>query len=313
MNQALTSQTISVLNKAGFETSQIYDVRPRCFDIAARRASTLIFLKILTNIDGLNEDIANEIKNLADYFSSSPLIVGEKARDHYLERGAVYWRYGVPSINVETLYDFFIEGVPPLIYAAPGGLYVNIDGDMLSEARSKKNMSLGTLASQLGVTRRSVSKYEEGMDAKVEVALKLEDILDAPLAIPIDILTKHILQERMCDIDSLPLIERKALIILIDLGFNVFPMFRTPFNALSQDGSNTLLTGISKYTSVMIKRAKFMSSMSQVIHTNSMFIVEGESKSKKIDDTVLIQFSELKEFDNAGELIHLIKARFLNS
>jgi putative transcriptional regulator len=313
MNQALTSQIISVLNKAGFETSQIYDVRPRCFDIAARRASTLIFLKTLTNIDGLNEDIANEIKNLADYFSSSPLIVGEKARDHYLERGTVYWRYGVPSINVETLYDFFIEGVPPLVYAAPGGLYVNIDGDVLSEARTKKNMSLGILASQLGVTRRSVSKYEEGMDAKVEVAVKLEDILDVPLAIPIDILTRRILEERMCKIDSLPSIEKKALIILIDLGFNVFPMFRTPFNALSQDGSNTLLTGISKYTNVMIKRAKLMSSMSHVIQTNSLFIVEGESKSKKIDDTVLIQFSELEEFDNADELIRLIKERFLNS
>ena len=312
MNRALTNQIISALHKAGFVTSEVCDVRPRCFDIAARRASTLIFLKILTNIDGLSEDIARELKKLADYFSSSTLIVGEKARDHYLDRGAVYWRYGVPSINIETLFDFFVDGIPPLVYAAPGGLYVNIDGEVLFEARTQKNMSLGTLASQLGVTRRSVSKYEEGMDAKVEVALKLEDILNVALAIPINILTRRMLDEGMRTVDSLPLIEKKALVILTDLGFDVFPMFRTPFNALSQEGSNTLLTGISKYSGIMIKRAKLMSSMSHVIQTNSMFIVEGESKSKKVDDTIVIQFDELEEFDNAKELLGLIKERFLS-
>jgi putative transcriptional regulator len=312
MNRALTDQIISVLHKAGFVTSEICDVRPRCFDIAARRTSTLIFLKILTNIDGLSEDIATELKKLADYFSSSPLIVGEKARDHYLDRGAVYWRYGVPSINIETLFDFFVDSIPPLVYAAPGGLYVNIDGEVLFEARTQKNMSLGTLASQLAVTRRSVSKYEEGMDAKVEIALKLEDILNVALAIPINILTRRMLDEGMRTVDSLPLIEKKALVILTDLGFDVFPMFRTPFNALSQEGSNTLLTGISKYSGIMIKRAKLMSSMSHVIQTNSMFIIEGESKSKKVDDTIVIQFDELEEFDNAKELLGLIKERFLS-
>ncbi len=312
MNRALTSQIISTLHKAGFVTSEVCDVRPRCFDVAARRASTLIFLKILTNIDGLSEDIATELKKLADYFSSSPLIIGEKARDHYLDRGAVYWRYGVPSINIETLFDFFVEGTPPLIYAAPGGLYVNIDAEVLFEARTHKNMSLGSLASQLGVTRRSVSKYEEGMDAKVEVALKLEDILNVALAIPINILTRRMIDEGKRTVDSLPLIEKKALVILIDLGFDVYPMFRTPFNALSQEGSNTLLTGISKYSGIMIKRAKLMSSMSHVIQTNSIFIVEGESKSKKVDDTIVIQFDELEEFDSAKELLGLIKERFLS-
>jgi putative transcriptional regulator len=312
MNRALTSQIISTLHKGGFVTSEVCDVRPRCFDVAARRASTLIFLKILTNIDGLSEDIASELKKLADYFSSSPLIVGEKARDHYLDRGAVYWRYGVPSINIETLFDFFVDGFPPLVYAAPGGLYVNIDGEVLFEARTQKNMSLGSLASQLGVTRRSVSKYEEGMDAKVEVALKLEDILNVALAIPINILTRRMIDEGKRTVDSLPLIEKKALVILIDLGFDVFPMFRTPFNALSQEGSNTLLTGISRYSGIMIKRAKLMSSMSHVIQTNSIFIVEGESKSKKVDDTIVIQFDELEEFDSAKELLGLIKERFLS-
>ncbi len=58
--------------------------------------------------------------------------------------------------------DLFLEGVPPLIYAAPGGLYVNIDADLLADVREERDWSLGRLATELGVSRRTVSKYEDG-------------------------------------------------------------------------------------------------------------------------------------------------------
>jgi putative transcriptional regulator len=98
-------------------------------------------------------------------------------------------RYDIPAVNVQTLYDYFVENVPPLVSAAPGGLYVSIDGDVLKEARTKQAMSLGTLASELGVSRRTISKYEEGgMDASIDVVQHLEELLDVALAKSIDIL-----------------------------------------------------------------------------------------------------------------------------
>src|SRR5660397_46457 len=153
----LVDQTTEVLHSAGFVTSKRCDVRSRCFDITARRGTILLFLKMLSNIDGLNEDTALELKKLAEYFYASPLLIGEKARNHELQAGAVYARYGIPAVNVDTLSDFFVDELPPLIYAAPGGLYVKLDGQALYATRTRMNLSLGAIASELGVSRRTVS------------------------------------------------------------------------------------------------------------------------------------------------------------
>ncbi|MDI6639895.1 MAG: transcriptional regulator [Methanocellales archaeon] len=304
---ALLQQVSDVLERAGFFVSDRCDVRPRSFDLAARRDQLLLLLKVLSNIDGLSVEIANEIRRLANHLIGYPLVIGEKTRDKLLENGAVYIRYGIPSINIRTLYDYFVEDVPPLVYAAPGGLYVSIDGDVLREARTDKRISLGALALELGVSRRTISKYEEGMDATIKIALKLESILDVPLACPIDLLYSRSQNELQLCLDSLSLMVRDVLQILVDIGFDVLPIAHAPFNALSQDDTITILTGISKYTDTMIKRARLMSNISNVARTQSVFIVEGRSRTSQIDDTVLVEKDELDDLDDSGDFISLIQ------
>ena len=81
-----------------------------------------------------------------------------------LQEGAVYVRYGVPAVNVDTLSDFFIDELPShFIYACSRRTIREIaDEDALYAARTSKNLSLGAIASQLGVSRESIRKYEEG-------------------------------------------------------------------------------------------------------------------------------------------------------
>jgi putative transcriptional regulator len=305
----LVDKTTEVLHTAGFVTSKRCDVRSRCFDITARRGAILLFLKMLSNIDGLSEDTALELKKLAEYFYASPLLVGEKARNHELQAGAVYVRYGIPAVNVDTLSDFFIDEFPPLIYAAPGGLYVKLDEQALYAARTRMNLSLGAVASQLGVSRRSIRKYEEGMDAKVEIAVRLEAVLDAPLAVPISLLTRHAFHAETAKADTLPPIERQAISVLVELGFTVLPMFQTPFDMLSQTKEETLLTGISKNASLMAKRAELMSSISRVVSAHSLYITEEEPKCPRIFDTVIVHLQELEDLDSSTELVHLVRER----
>ncbi|MDH7506154.1 MAG: helix-turn-helix domain-containing protein, partial [Candidatus Acetothermia bacterium] len=146
-------------------------------------------LKILSNIDGLNEKTAVEIRRLARYLSGNPLLVGEKTRDHGLEGGVVYFRYGVPTVSFSTLADWIVEDIPPLVYAAHGGLYVKIDGRLLRKLRLDSGISLGALASELSVSRRTVSKYEiESMDTTIDVALRLEELFGQELIKPVEIL-----------------------------------------------------------------------------------------------------------------------------
>ena len=307
---ALLQQVLAILERAGFIVSDRCDVvHPRSFDLAARRGRLLLLLKVLSNIDGLSEEITNEIRCLANRLIGYPLIIGEKTRDRFLENGAVYLRYGIPSFNVRTLYDYFVEDVPPLVYAAPGGLYVNIDGDVLREARTDRKISLGELARELGVSRRTISKYEDGMDATIKIALKLESILDVSLAGPIDLLYSRSQNESQLCPDSVPLMVRDILQIFVDIGFDVLPIAHAPFNALSQEDTITILTGISKYNDTMIKRARLMSSISNVAHTQSMLIVEGQSKTLQINGTVIVEKDELEDIDNSGDLISLVQDR----
>jgi putative transcriptional regulator len=316
MNKDLLIQgVVDVLTRAGFVTSEICNVRPRSFDLAARRDQLLLLLKVLSNIDGLNEETAYGMRQLAVYLLGSPLVVGEKSRDHPLESGVVYFRFGIPAVDIKTLHDYLIEDLPPLIYAAHGGLYVSLKGEILREERIQKGVSLGALASELGVSRRTISKYEESeMDASVNVALKLEEILNKALVLPIEILKiRESLNEVPPAVKSK--IELSILDLLSDIGLKVVPTSQAPFDAVSfpkerrRDRTNTILTGVSEHTSAMVKRAWLMSSISEVAQTHSVFIVDEASKFSHIGETVLVEKTELKEVNDSWDFINLIKEK----
>lgn len=313
--ELLLIELISVLSRAGFVISDRCDTRPRCFDIAARRDSLLMLVKVLYNIDGLNIDTANEMKYLSKHLEGYPVIIGDKTRDHPLESGVVYFRYEIPAINIDTLKDYFIEDIPPLIYAEHGGLYVNINGSALKEERNKRNISLGALASVVGVSRRTISKYEEGeMAASVDVALKLEEILDRGFATAVNLFEEVRINEKQKHDSKL---SSSIFSKLEDMGFNVIPTSQAPFDAVSissnrKNENSTILTGVSGYTSSMIKKAHLMSSISEVTLTQSLLIVNGVSKRKNIEKTILLEKRELKKFHDTEDFINLLEDRRCN-
>ncbi|MFB6081722.1 MAG: helix-turn-helix domain-containing protein, partial [Halanaeroarchaeum sp.] len=167
---ALIGNVSAMLEDAGFMVSDRCSTRPKSFDLAARRREELLLVKVLANIDAFDGPTGREMRRLGTYLDATPMLVGLRTRDEDLKPGVVYFRHGVPVLSPDTAMDLFVHGVSPLIYAAPGGLYVNIDGDVLADEREKRGWSLGRLATELGVSRRTVSKYEDGMNASVEVA-----------------------------------------------------------------------------------------------------------------------------------------------
>lgn len=309
--ELLINHAIAILSKAGFIVSERLDTRPRSFDIAARRDRLLLLIKVISNIDGLNEETTREMQYISRYLNGYPVIIGEKTRDHDLETGVVYFRYGVPAFDINTMHDYFIEDIPPLIYAEHGGLYVNIEGNILKQERIEKNISLGALASLLGVSRRTISKYEDGeMAASVGVALRLEEILDRGITVAVDVFEKLRYEKRKQDVANQ---NSDVFSILKDMGFNVLPISQAPFEALSQPlyrrSKTTVLTGVGEYSRTSLKKAHLMSSISEVALTQSVLIVHGTSKSKNIERTVLVEEKELKNFSDAEEFMNLLHER----
>jgi putative transcriptional regulator len=299
--ELLAERVEEVLRQAGFSTSDRCYLRPRSFDLAARKGNQFLFLKILSNIDGLNEQTALEVRRLAKHLLASPILVGEKTRDQYLERGAVYFRYGIPTLSLFTLADCLLDEALPLVYAAHGGLYVRIDGTRMRQLRLARGISLGALASELGVSRRTISKYEvEDMDTSVDVALKLEEIFEQELIQPVDPFHHETVEE-----DKGPVTDT-ILRLLLEIGFDVVPTGQAPFNAITRLGDLVVLTGVSKFSQSMLKKARLMSSLSAIARTKSVVIVDGETKLECIEETALIEKRELETIDQTRDFEDLV-------
>jgi putative transcriptional regulator len=302
-----------MLEDAGFLVSDRCAIRPKSFDVAARRGEDVLLVKILGNIDAFDGATGAEMRRLGTYLSATPIVIGLRTRDEDLKPGVVYFRNGVPVLSPDTAMDLFIEEVPPLIYAAPGGLYVNIDSEVLADIREDKEWSLGRLASELGVSRRTVSKYEDGMDASVEVATELEELFNAPLTSPVSVLdgAKEVRDDEPTpdDPDVAPE-DQSIATVFTRIGFEVHPTDRAPFKTINENEreGGPVLTGHSTFTEAAEKRARIMSSVGKVTRTRSIYIVE-ELTRESVEGTALIEKSEIERIEDADDLRDLIMER----
>ena len=313
---ALVGNLTAMLVDAGFTVSDRCAIRPKSFDLAARRNDELLLLKILGNIDAFDGPTGVEMRRLGQFLDAMPLVIGLRTRNKELDPGVVYLRHGVPVLSPDTAYNLFVEDVPPLIYAAPGGLYVNIDGDLLAEERESRGWSLGRLANELGVSRRTVSKYEDGMDASVDVAMQLEELFGGHLTNPVDVIAddEDVLDEAATADDDLsaPSPDDERLVgVLTRAGFVVHPTTRAPFKTVSEDAERDeshVITGNSAFTKTAEKRARIMGSIGRVTRTRSVYFVDS-AKRETIDGTAIIEREEVEGIDDPDEFRDLLEDR----
>jgi putative transcriptional regulator len=311
--RALVDNVIAMLQDAGFAVSEPCSIRPKSFDVAARRGEDLVLVKILGNVDSFDAPTGAEMRRLGEYLSATPLVFGLRTRDEELKPGVVYFRHGVPVFSPDTAVELFVQGNPPLIYAAPGGLYVNIDEEVLADEREDRDMSLGKLANELGVSRRTVSKYEDGMNASIEVASELEELFGTGLTSPVNVLEDA---EEFRDGDPMPEDpaadpdDQRVLSILQRAGFAVHPTDRSPFEAVGEDesGEDDVLTGHSELTETAEKRARLMGSIGRVTRTRAVYFVD-RSRRTSIEGTIILEREEAEDVDDRDEFRDLLEER----
>jgi putative transcriptional regulator len=310
---ALVGNVTAMLGDAGFVVSERCAIRPKSFDVAARRGQEVLLVKILGNIDAFDGPTGAEMRRLGTYLGATPMVIGLRTRDEELKPGVTYFRHGVPVLSPDTAMDLFVEEVPPLIYAAPGGLYVNIDSEVLSDVREDRDWSLGQLASELGVSRRTVSKYEDGMDASVEVASQLEALFDAPLTSPVEVLdgAEEVREDEPTPDDPEVDPEDEPIVaVLTRVGFDVHPTDRAPFKTVSENErrEEEMLTGHSELTKTAEKRARIMSSVGKVTRTRSVYVVRRATR-ESVEGTAIVEESEMENIEEADELRDIIRER----
>ncbi len=298
------------LGKTGFFISEPHNIRSISFDVIARRDKQLLIIKVLTNIDSLSSEDAEQLRIIANALQGSPLVIGLHSSAGKLEDGILYSRFGVPIISEATFHEHIIEGVPPFVYAAPGGLYVRLDGELLRRIRQERNISLGTLAEVAGVSRKAIQMYEGGMGAMIEIAAKIEEFLNEPVVVPLNPFSYTAEVERtLRTFEAFKGLNRDVFEMLREIGYSVVPTIRCPFDALASEHDLLLLTGIGESQEMALRKARVVGNISRVTEKKSVIFVQEKPAKEDIEGTPLITRDELRRADDVDDVLELILLR----
>jgi len=294
-----------ILAKRGFEIGEPL-FKSISFDLIARDADTLLILKALLNIDALRSEIARELKILAKELHASPIVIGKRSAMGEILDGVIYSRHGIPILSINTFREFILEGEYPMVYASPGGFYVNINGKLLRRIREERGLSLGQLAKVAGVSRKTIQLYEEGMNATVDSALRLEEYLNVPLIETIDILDFSRYEE-----ERYPYTPRNYEDIyqkLVEIGYDVFLTLKCPFEALSKDDRDIFLTGIGGDIRKIRYKALNLKILTHILEKKAFIIVD-KSKYEEIEGVAIIEKDELMDIERKDEIRKIVRER----
>ncbi len=302
----LIQEINQLLRVEGFQTSNVYE--QSCFDMIARRKLLLLLMKVLVNIDSVNETHVEEIKKISDVFLASPVLVGVKTRSYALEDNVVYERHGIPAVSVETFKNMIINGEYPEVLADRGGYFVNINGNLLKEFRDEYSLSLKDLADIAHVSRETIYNYENGkVKANIETAMILEEILNTKITFDIDVLEPYKSPE------EIPTNKNHDL---AKLGFGVVSTTKTPFDALARlndtkSAENPLIANMDKNRNIKtLKRMAIpLKDLSLITSSDSFFVINNEKFKESIDGIPVIKSWELKEADDSTDFIKMVKER----
>jgi putative transcriptional regulator len=179
------------LKETGFQVSQICCSRPSCFDFAAKKDDKTVLIKTHSDVDTFSPQDSNELKVIASHVSAASIVISQRTHDKPLEDDTVYSRHAIFVVTEKTIKNIALQTANPLVYAGPGGYFVEIDGTLVEKRRKELGLSVGKLAEMIGVSRRTLYGYERGMaKASVSSAYNLEKTLGSLVVKPINVLEK---------------------------------------------------------------------------------------------------------------------------
>lgn len=330
-------QVKELLERAGFFVSDTHGVRPSSFDLAARRDSLLLLIKVLKNIDTLGSEESSRLLELGQLFPAAVVVVGQCSGSATLEPGVVYSRYDVPIVRIETLQELVEKGVPPFLISAPGGVFVRIDGARLRSLREARGLSLGALASIAGVSRHSIQLYEEGSGAELLVVERVERFLGEPIALPVDVFRVRVARReaprpgrpeenpdreptspsagpdtRIPRTTGDPLRDN-VFARLYGMGWEVVPTVRAPFDAFTRTPEEAsdreiLLTATGSLRAA-VHRAELLHELARVTEQHALFVLAQPYARPSIDGLPVLSVQELGRHRDRGELLDDLEER----
>lgn len=307
---SLIKDIAMVLDKTGFDMSEIRGGSVSSFDMVSRRDDLILIIKVLPPGTEMRREWSSEVIALSKVLDASPMIlVGSSSASKYKD-GVLYVKMGLPLLTFNTFFDHLVEGVPPMIYHASRGFFVSMDGTRMNAKRSEMGLSLGALAESAGVSRKAVQMYEGGMGADIEVALKIEDMLGLKLIQPLDPFShSDELQEIREGFGIMEGMKKEVFEHLDSLGMEVVPTHKCPFDALARTNMDLILTTVTGPGSNIKEDVRSITGLGRVTGADPLVIVPDNRIGRKMKGLPVLGLSELQALSDTDQLIGLIRER----
>ncbi len=318
-----------LLISANYETL-VFDIKAKfCFDLLVKKGNSILLIKIFPNIDNLNKNIITGIKTLSSLLKSKPVLIGIKNRYQNLEDNTIHIREGLPFINLNTFENILKNRSYPYIFAKRGGSVIFLDGTLMKTEREQKNISRKDIAIELGITKRTISAYEnEKIRPSEKIAFKILKLLEnEDIFKKIDILEWKfkfsIPQKKILNNEELSPFESHLQEIIDDIGVGSFwyKKGQVPFNLSiysKQDkieGVNNffpLFSGVSEEKSKLNElNIKLLMSFSKLLKKHALFIVNNDLKIPHDLENVLpiVKIKSIEEIDTEADFIEFIRKK----
>ncbi|MAE42316.1 hypothetical protein CMO93_00980 [Candidatus Woesearchaeota archaeon] len=282
-----------------------------CFDLLARKLDRILLIKVLEDANSVSKQYIEEMNNVAAYIGATPFIIAQKAGAK-LEENVLYTRFDMYTLNFETFVSS-VKNKFPFIKRTQAGLTASIDGNKLRKKREKLGYSLNSLSKKVGVTKRMITKYENGdCEITINKAMKIYDIFGYHVFNEINIFSRNNKVESDNESDlsktrnvflstqKIPIVQSESSSVskkYINLGFEATDTKRSPFDIIARKDDELILTDIGDKT-----RPDF-SSLSKLLDADNLVIFN----KKKPKDIPSMTKKEFLEFEKANQLIRFLK------
>ncbi|HEA71018.1 hypothetical protein LCGC14_1039690 [marine sediment metagenome] len=320
-----------LLKKANFETFFLRNFSKKsikfCFDLLVKKDESIFNVKVFPNIDNLNPEVIRDIKILSHLLKSKPLLIGIKNRYQKLEDNTIYERKGLPFITVNTLEMILKDNSFPHILARRGGGVVFLNGSLMKKIREKHEITRKELSERLGVTKRTVSAYEqESMRPSEEMAMKILKILkNRDLFKKINIfewnIKLNLVDKEISEVKELSEFEAHLQTIIDDIGLSYYwnkkgsiPFKLSLFSSINQIEKNNFYPLFSAITDEQnkINKVEFecLKMFNDIFNKTALYIIDNNIRIPlviKNNDIHIVKIKKLEEVDNEEEFIELIQ------
>ncbi|HHQ45508.1 MAG TPA: helix-turn-helix domain-containing protein [Candidatus Altiarchaeales archaeon] len=299
MKAGLISSVLELLESCGFAVVDCSGSRS-CFDILAKRGDTIFLVKVLSNIEGFNKTVAQELKSVAAALGAVPVVVGDRMKSHSLEDGVLYDRYRVLVSNAGTL-GMLVSGEIPQIHAKRGKYCVSVNKDRLASLRERTGMTQAELAEMLDVSPHSVYRYERFGSMSLDVFERLKSIFAELDALSADLMEVPEHQMNVSLERYLTEVKREVLREFRELGFDAFAT-NAPFDVLAKCG-DPVYTVVSNDWRRIGRRLQIVEEITGLVGGYSVCVSE-----RRVDaDSVVLGLKDFREVKSSKDLYRLLK------